>query len=120
MSRFSENYKNSGSKTVEQIERDAYIVNTMSVRANGKVTGFNHQYAFVVSKSRGRGALKAVRKQCSNGDEIRQSLVKAKRNLELIRESMHDLSKPVQAAKKRVDDLAYLNSLLDSCFKGWH
>jgi len=120
MSRFNENYKNSGSKTVEQIERDAYIVNTMSVSVNDKLNGFRHEFAFIVSKSRGRGVLKAVRKQCSNGNEIRQSLINAKQNLELIRESMHGSSKPVQAAKKRVSDLTYLNSLLDSCFKGWH
>ncbi|PUB12596.1 hypothetical protein [Paenisporosarcina sp. OV554] len=120
MSRYSENYKNSGSKTVEQIERDAYIVSTLSVSANGKGTGFRHEFAFIVSKSRGRGALLSVKEQCSNGNEIRQSLIKARRNVEILSETHHGLSKPVQAAKKRVDDLAYLNSLLDSCFKEWH
>ena len=120
MSRFSENYKNSGSKTVEQIERNAYIVNTLSVSANGKATGFRHQYAFIVSKSRGRGVLHTVKKQISNGNEIRQSFIKANEALQLLTESMNSWSKPVQVAKKRVEDLAYLNSLLDSCFKRWH
>lgn len=120
MSRFNENYKNSGSKTIEQIERDAYIINTFSVSADGSGKGFRHEFAFIVSKSRGAGARFTVRKQCSDGNEIARTLVKAKQRLETLKESMHGLSKPVQDAKKRVSDLAYLNSLLDSCFKGWH
>ena len=120
MSRYSENYKNTGSKTVEQIERDAHIINTFSVSADGSGEEFHNEFAFIVSKSRGAGARFTVRKQCSDGNEIARTLVKAKQRLESLKESMHGLSKPVQDAKKRVDDLAYLNSLLDSCFKGWH
>ncbi|EPD52790.1 hypothetical protein HMPREF1210_01170 [Paenisporosarcina sp. HGH0030] len=120
MNRYSENYKNTGSKSVAEIERNAHIINTFSVAAVGSDKGFRHQYAFIVSKSRGAGVRLTVRKQCSNGNEIARSLIVAKQNLDTLRQSMHDLSKPVQAAKKRVDELSYINSLLDSCFKGWH
>ena len=119
MDRYSENYRNTGSKSVTVIERDAYIVSTLLVKAEGSLNGFRHKYAFIVSKSRGRGVLRSVKKQCSTGDEIRQSLVKAQQNLDVLNQSMNEWAKPVQAAKKRVKDLAYMNSLLDSCFKGW-
>ena len=120
MNRYSEDYKNTGSKSVTTIERDAYIVSTLLVKAEGSQNGFRHKYAFIVSKSRGRGVLRSVMKQCSTGEEIRQSLITAESNLKVLKQSMHGSSKEVQAAKKRVNDLAYMNSLLDSCFKGWH
>lgn len=120
MNRYSEDYRNTGSKSVAQIERNANIINTFSVSADGSGEGFRHEFAFIVSKSRGAGARFTVRKQCSDGHEIARTLVKAKQRLETLQESMHGKNKVVQAAKKRVGELEYMNSLLDSCFKGWH
>ncbi len=120
MNQYNENYKDTGSKSAEHISRDAYIVNRFSVSANGKGTGFRHEYAFIVSKSRGRGVLSTVRNQCSDGNEIKTALLKAEQNHETLNHARNSWSKPVKAAKKRLDDLTYLNSLLDSCFKGWH
>lgn len=120
MNRFSDNYKFTGSKSREEIVRDAYIVNTLSVSADGTGEGFRHEYAFVVSKSRGRDDFRTVKGQLTDGHDIKDSFIQEERHLKFLTQYMPGSVKLVQASKKRVEELAYLNSLLDSCFKGWH
>jgi hypothetical protein len=120
MYHFNELYGDTGSKTVEQIERHARIIHVLSPRSDKREKEHLPQIAFIVSKSRGLDDLRTVKTQLSSGNEIRQSLIAAKRNVEVLQQSMHSSSKKVLAAKKRVNELSYLNSLLDSCFKGWH
>ena len=120
MYHFNENYRNTGSKSAEHIETDARIVHILSPRSAKREKDHLPDIAFIVSKSRGFEDLRAVKKQISTGNEIKESLSAAKRNLASLNHSMHGKSKVVQAAKKRVGELDYMNSLLDSCFKGWH
>ena len=120
MYHFNELYGDTGSKSIEQIEEHARIVHVLSPRSVKREKDHLPEYAFIVSKSRGAGVLHTVKKQCSDGNENRRSLSVAKRNLATLNHSMHGLSKEVQVAKNRVGALTYMNSLLDSCFKGWH
>lgn len=120
MYHFNEIYKYTGSKSVAEIEENARIVHVLPPHSTKRKREHLPSIAFIVSKSRGAGVLHTVKKQCSDGNEIRRSLSVAKRNLATLSHSMHGLSKEVQVAKKRVGELMYMNSLLDSCFKGWH
>jgi len=120
MYHFNENYRDTGSKTVEQIERYARIIHILPPRSAKREREHLPEIAFIVSKSRGLRDLLTVKNQVSTGNEIQESIVVAKQHFETLKQSMHGKNKVVQAAKKRVSELTYMNSLLDSCFKGWH
>lgn len=120
MYHFNENFRDTGSKTVEEIERHARIVHILPPRSAKRQREHLPAIAFIVSKSRGFKDLRIVKNQVSTGNEIQDSLVVATQHLETLKQSMHGKNKVVQAAKKRVNELSYMNSLLDSCFKGWH
>lgn len=120
MYHFNENYRNTGSKSIEEIEGHARIVHVLPPHSSKREKEHLPSIAFIVSRSRGAGVFLTVKKQCSDGHEIKRSLREANRNLAILNHSMHHKSEVVQASKKRVSELTYMNSLLDSCFKGWH
>lgn len=120
MYHFNENYRDNGSKSVEEIERHARIVHILPPRSAKRTREHLPEIAFIVSKSRGLTDLLTVKNQVSTGNEIKESLVVSRQHLDTLKQSMHGKNKVVQAAKKRMNELSYMNSLLDSCLKGWH
>ncbi|AYC30022.1 hypothetical protein [Paenisporosarcina cavernae] len=111
MNRYSEDYRNTSSKEMYEIEKEAYLVSQFSstfVNKQGK--SIRHAFVFVVNRGRGFGDYKAVRRQTTDGDEIKRipRILKKKMAVE-----------PSEELAKRLAHATYIESLYDSCFKNW-
>lgn len=111
MNRYSEDYRNTGSREMAEIEKEAYLVSQFSSTfVNKKGKSIRHAFVFVVNRERGFESYKKVRKQTSDGKDIQ-------RITRVLRKQLAE--NPSEELASRLKQAVYIESLFDSCFKNW-